>query len=347
MLPASVLTSLKAAEILYEKRGLKCDLFDLRSISNMKLDKIFSSLKKTKRLVVVEDGWENYGYSSEIITQVFEKGLQLKAAPIRVCWPNSHVPMSAPLEKKFYFDENDILNACLKVLKIKKVRFCEKKKIFITGGAGYAGSRYIPTLLDKNNIVTVYDTFYFGDFLKNHKNLTKIKGDIRNTKLLEESCADHDVFIHLACMSNDTSFELDEKLSTEINYDCFEGMVKAAKKSSIKRFIYASTSSVYGISNAKDIKEDHPFKPLTLYNKFKGLCEPILLNYSDKNFETVIFRPATLCGYSPRQRFDLSVNVLTAHAIVNNKILVFGGTQLRPNLHVLDYCDLLDLLIYS
>ena len=221
----------------------------------------------------------------------------------------------------------------------------EKKKIFITGGAGYAGSRYIPTLLDKNNIVTVYDTFYFGDFLKNHKNLTKIKGDIRNTKLLEESCADHDVFIHLACMSNDTSFELDEKLSTEINYDCFEGMVKAAKKSSIKRFIYASTSSVYGISNAKDIKEDHPFKPLTLYNKFKGLCEPILLNYSDKNFETVIFRPATLCGYSPRQRFDLSVNVLTAHAIVNNKILVFGGTQLRPNLHVLDYCDLLDLLI--
>ena len=84
-----------------KKRGLKCDLFDLRSISNMKLDKIFSSLKKTKRLVVVEDGWENYGYSSEIITQVFEKGLQLKAAPIRVCWPNSHVPMSAPLEKKF------------------------------------------------------------------------------------------------------------------------------------------------------------------------------------------------------------------------------------------------------
>ena len=117
---ASVLTSLKAAEILYEKRGLKCDLFDLRSISNMKLDKIFSSLKKTKRLVVVEDGWENYGYSSEIITQVFEKGLQLKAAPIRVCWPNSHVPMSAPLEKKFYFDENDILNACLKVLKLRK-----------------------------------------------------------------------------------------------------------------------------------------------------------------------------------------------------------------------------------
>ena len=219
------------------------------------------------------------------------------------------------------------------------------KKIFITGGAGYAGSRYVPQLLASGNKVTIFDTFYFGDYLENHKNLNKIKGDIRNTNLIEKSCRDHDIFIHLACMSNDTSFELDEKLSTEINFDCFEGMVKAAKLSKIKRFIYASTSSVYGISDAKDIKEDHPFKPLTLYNKFKGLCEPILFKYSDKNFETVIFRPATLCGYSPRQRFDLSVNVLTAHAIVNNKILVFGGSQLRPNLHILDYCDLLDLLI--
>ena len=126
------------------------------------------------------------------------------------------------------------------------------------------------------NKVTIFDTFYFGDYLENHKNLNKIKGDIRNTNLIEKSCRDHDIFIHLACMSNDTSFELDEKLSTEINFDCFEGMVKAAKLSKIKRFIYASTSSVYGISDAKDIKEDHPFKPLTLYNKFAGLCEPIL-----------------------------------------------------------------------
>ncbi len=220
-----------------------------------------------------------------------------------------------------------------------------KQKIFITGGAGYAGSRYVPLLLELGYQVTVYDTFYFGDNLDNHMNLNKIKGDIRNSKLIEESCLNHEVFIHLACMSNDTSFELDEKLSTEINYDCFNGLVKAAKKSGIKRFIYASTSSVYGISEAKDIKEDHPFKPLTLYNKYKGLCEPILFKYSDKNFETVIFRPATLCGFSPRQRFDLSVNILTAHAIVNDKIIVFGGTQLRPNLHILDYCDLLNLLI--
>jgi nucleoside-diphosphate-sugar epimerase len=221
------------------------------------------------------------------------------------------------------------------------------KKIFITGGAGYAGARYVPLLLEKGNFVTVYDTFYFGDFLPDHKNLKKIKGDIRNTNLLEESCKNHDIFVHLACVSNDVSFELDEKLSTEINFNCFEDMVKAAKRSNIKRFIYASTSSVYGVSTEKDVKEDHPFKPITLYNKFKGMCEPLLLKHTDENFAGVIFRPATLCGFSPRQRFDLSVNILTAHAIVNNKILVFGGNQLRPNLHVLDYCDLLDLLIFS
>ena len=223
----------------------------------------------------------------------------------------------------------------------------KNKKIFITGGAGYAGTRYIPFLLEAGNFVTVYDTFYFGDFLPEHKNLKKIKGDIRKTDLLEKSSVNHDTFIHLACMSNDTSFELDERLSTEINFECFEKMVIAAKKSKIKRFIYASTSSVYGISDAKDIKEDHPFKPLTLYNKFKGMCEPLLFKHTDENFEGVVFRPATLCGYSPRQRFDLSVNILTAHAIINDKILVFGGKQLRPNLHVLDYCDLLDLLITS
>ena len=222
----------------------------------------------------------------------------------------------------------------------------EKKKIFITGGAGYAGARYIPKILENNN-VTVFDTFYFGDHLPTHKNLKKIKGDIRDIDLIYNSCKNHEIFIHLACMSNDTSFELDEKLSTEINFECFEKIVLAAKKSGIERFIYASTSSVYGISDELEIKEDHPFKPLTLYNKFKGMCEPILLKYTDDNFEGVIFRPATLCGYSPRQRFDLSVNVLTINAIVNNKILVFGGKQLRPNLHILDYCNLLNLLICS
>jgi len=221
------------------------------------------------------------------------------------------------------------------------------KSIFVTGGAGYVGSYLVPELLNLGYKVTVYDIMYFGnDFLpKENPNLNIIEGDIRDSNKLEKSCFDHDFFLHLACISNDASFELDEKLSTSINLDAFEPMVVAAKKSGIKRFIYASTSSVYGVSEEKDVTEDHPLVPLTLYNKYKGLCEPLLLKHTDENFEGVIFRPATVCGYTPKLRLDLSVNILTNHAVCNNKIMVFGGNQLRPNLHVKDYCDVVKLLI--
>ena len=220
------------------------------------------------------------------------------------------------------------------------------KKIFITGGAGYCGSRLIPELLKEEYKVVVYDTFYFGNFLpKKSKNLKIVKGDIRDTNNIHKYSKDCDIFLNLACISNDASFELDEKLSESVNMDAFEPMVLAAKKSGIKRFIYASSSSVYGVSKKKNVKEDHPLVPLTLYNKYKGLCEPILFKHSSKSFETVIFRPATVCGYSPRQRFDLSVNILTNHAINNNIIKVFGGNQLRPNLHIKDYCRVVKLLI--
>jgi len=221
------------------------------------------------------------------------------------------------------------------------------KSVFITGGAGYVGSCLVPELLDRGYKVTVYDIMYFGnDFLpKENPNLSIIEGDIRDSMKLEKACFNHDFFLHLACISNDASFELDEKLSTSINLDAFEPMVLAAKKSGIKRFIYASTSSVYGVSEEKDVKEDHPLVPLTLYNKYKGLCEPLLLNHTDKNFEGVIFRPATVCGYAPKLRLDLSVNILTNHAVRNNKIIVFGGNQLRPNLHIKDYCDVVKLLL--
>ena len=221
------------------------------------------------------------------------------------------------------------------------------KKIFITGGAGYVGSCLIPELLRKGYECTVYDIMYFGDdFLpKNNSKLKVIKGDIRDNEKILKACENHEVFINLACISNDTSFALDEKLSTSINLDAFEPMVLAAKASGIKRFIYASTSSVYGISNAKDVKEDHPLVPLTLYNKYKGICEPLLFKHTDKNFEGVIFRPATVCGYAPRQRLDLSVNILTNFAVNKGMIKVFGGNQLRPNLHIMDYCDAVDVLI--
>lgn len=221
------------------------------------------------------------------------------------------------------------------------------KSVFVTGGAGYVGSCLVPELLKEGYKVTVYDIMYFGDnFLpKKNPNLNIIEGDIRDTKKLENSCCNHEFFLHLACISNDASFELDEKLSTSINFDAFEPMVLAAKRSRIKRFIYASTSSVYGVSDKSEVKEDQPLVPLTLYNKYKGLCEPLLLKHTDNNFEGVIFRPATVCGFAPRQRFDLSVNILTNHAINKNKIIVFGGNQLRPHLHIQDYCDVVKLFL--
>jgi len=221
------------------------------------------------------------------------------------------------------------------------------KTIFVTGGAGYVGCRLVPQLLNKGYKVTVYDIMYFTkNFLPtNNTDLSIIEGDIRDVLKLEKSCLDHDVFLNLACISNDASFELDESLSKSINFDAFEPMVIAAKKSKIKRFIYASSSSVYGLSKEKNVKEDHPLVPLTLYNKYKGLCEPILFKHTNNNFEGLVFRPATVCGYSPRQRFDLSVNILTNHAINKKLITLFGGTQLRPNLHIKDYCDVIEVFL--
>ena len=212
----------------------------------------------------------------------------------------------------------------------------KNKSIFITGGGGYVGSALVPSLLKKNFKVIVYDKFYYGNFLKKHKNLKIIKGDIRDTKKLEKNLKNCDYFIHLACISNDASFVLDEKKSKEINFDCFESIVKSAKKKGVKRFIYASTSSVYGVSKQRNVKENHKFKPLTLYNKLKGDCEPILNKYNDKTFTTVTIRPATVCGFAPRLRLDVSVNILTFQAYFNKEITIFGGKQLRPNVYIKD-----------
>ena len=220
-------------------------------------------------------------------------------------------------------------------------------RVFVTGGAGYVGSVLIPRLLDRGYKVTSYDISYYGDnFLpKSNPNLQVIHGDIRDTAKLAKAIAGHDAFVSLACISNDASFELDEHLSTSVNLDAFEPMVVAAKKAGVKRFVFASSSSVYGVSDQPNVTEDHPLVPLTLYNKYKGMCEPLLLKHTDRSFVGVVFRPATVCGYAPRQRFDLSVNILTNHAINNGKITVFGGEQLRPNLHILDYCDAVQVLL--
>jgi nucleoside-diphosphate-sugar epimerase len=219
------------------------------------------------------------------------------------------------------------------------------KNVLITGGAGYVGHVLTPRLLAAGYNVTVYDILFFGCRLPNSPNLRVIQGDIRDTGKLAAAFEGQDAVLHLACISNDASFELDENLSKTINYDCFEPMVAAAKKAGVRRFVYCSSSSVYGVSNSPQVTEEHPLIPLTLYNKFKGMCEPELWKHESDNFTTVVMRPATVCGYSPRTRLDLSVNILTNHAVNKGVITVFGGTQMRPNLHIEDMVDAYQLML--
>ncbi len=211
------------------------------------------------------------------------------------------------------------------------------KKIFITGGAGYVGSKLVPTLLKLNYEVTVLDLMIYGeDVLENHPQLKKIKGDIRNQELLKKNIPGHDYVIHLACISNDPSFELNPSLGKSINLDAFEPLVKISIDSNINKFIYASSSSVYGIKKEKNVTEDMRLEPLTDYSRFKGDCEKILNTYKSESFITTTIRPSTVCGYAKRQRLDLVVNILTNHAFHKREIKVFGGEQLRPNVHIDD-----------
>ena len=217
-------------------------------------------------------------------------------------------------------------------------------KVFVTGGTGYVGSVLVPKLLDSGYHVKVLDLYIYGDdvldAVKEHPNLEQVEGDLRDRALLESIIPGCDAVIHLACISNDPSFELDPKLSKSINYDAFTPLVEISKNSGVGRFIFASTSSVYGIKEEENVTEDLPLEPLTDYSKYKALCEDILRKYQSDDFTTVIIRPATVCGYSPRMRLDLTVNILTNHAVNKGVITVFGGQQKRPNIHIEDITDL-------
>ena len=213
-------------------------------------------------------------------------------------------------------------------------------RIYITGGAGYVGAVLVPKLLDEGYHVTVLDLMIYGeDVIQAHPNLTLIKGDIRDQALLKQTITGHDAVIHLACISNDPSFELNPNLGKSINLDAFEPLVQISQHAGVKRFVYASSSSVYGVKEERDVHEGMSLEPLTDYSKFKADCEKILTRYQSPEFTTVTLRPATVCGYSPRQRLDVVVNILTNLAFHKREISVFGGKQLRPNIHIADMVD--------
>src|SRR3989344_1534733 len=222
------------------------------------------------------------------------------------------------------------------------------KKILVIGGAGYVGSALVPKLLDKGHYVRVLDTFWFGgdvfdDYLKkDSSSLTQIlpiKGDIRSCDI-GVWMGGMDTVIHLACISNDPSFELNPTLGKSINYDAFLRVVEAAREREIKRFIFASTSSVYGIKQEENVTEDLALEPLTDYSKYKAFCEMELRMIPASQLPWVIIRPATVCGFAPRLRLDLTVNLLTIAALTMGEITVFGGSQKRPNIHIFDMAEL-------
>lgn len=218
------------------------------------------------------------------------------------------------------------------------------RTVLVTGGAGYVGSVLVPKLLHAGYRVKVLDLYLYGthvlDAVKDHPGLEQVKGDIRNGALLERVVAGCDAVIHLACISNDPSFELDPRLGRSINYHAFLGLVALAKAGGVRRFVFASTSSVYGVKETESVTEDLPLEPLTDYSRYKALCEDVLLRERVPGFITVILRPATVCGYAPRLRLDLTVNIFCNQAINNRRITVFGGQQMRPNIHIEDVADL-------
>ena len=208
--------------------------------------------------------------------------------------------------------------------------------ILVTGGCGYKGHVLIPKLLQQGYSVVAFDTQWFGSYHPPHPHLTMIKGDVRDI----DSIPLHgvDCIIHLSSIANDPCGDLDPKLTWEISALATMQLADKAKRVGIKHFIYASSGSVYGIKDDLQVKEDLELKPISEYNKTKMVSERVLLSYAE-DMAMQIVRPATVCGLSPRMRLDVSVNLLTMQALSKGKITVFGGDQIRPNIHIDDITD--------
>ena len=210
-------------------------------------------------------------------------------------------------------------------------------KILVTGGCGYKGHVLIPKLLNEGHEVVAFDIQWFGNFLDQHPDLIIVKGDIRNIE--EIPLEGIDCIIHLASIANDPCGDLNPKLTWEVSALATMQLADKANRLGVKRFIYASSGSVYGVKEEEDVTEDLELSPISEYNKTKMVAERVLLSYQDQMIVQIV-RPATVCGYSPRMRLDVSVNLLTMHALSKGKITVFGGSQVRPNIHIDDITDL-------
>jgi nucleoside-diphosphate-sugar epimerase len=215
-------------------------------------------------------------------------------------------------------------------------------RVLIIGGGGYVGTELQKLLVEKNYDVTVYDTFWYSKgkwpvvSFPGADQIKYVQGDVRDLDKLKEAFVDVDHCIHLACISNDPSYELNPNLAKEINFKAFQDLMPIVNSSGLKRFIYASSSSVYGVKAEPNVTEDLSLEPISDYSKYKVACENTLRENLNSDIVSCIIRPSTVCGYSHRQRFDLVVNVLTLNAITKKKILVDGGDQYRPNLHIKD-----------
>ena len=208
--------------------------------------------------------------------------------------------------------------------------------ILITGGCGYTGSILTQKLLNLNHNITIVDTQWFGNYIRPNKNLKIFKTDIRDIESINLNNIDS--IIHLANIANDPSVELNPLLSWEVNVLATQRLVDKAVKNGVKQFIFASSGSVYGVKKEEQVTEDLELVPISYYNKTKMLAERILLSYKDQIIIHCI-RPATVCGYSPRMRLDLTVNMFVKQAFIDKKITVFGGNQVRPNININDLAN--------